>query len=81
MACVALHSLLPTWKRRPSNLFDWNKKSNSSDEKRPQQKYHDIDLTFPQSLLSTTFLQGNFSTSVSPKTVDTTPVCVNRPSI
>eukprot|EP00268_Persea_americana_P015619 TRINITY_DN17293_c3_g1_i1.p1 TRINITY_DN17293_c3_g1~~TRINITY_DN17293_c3_g1_i1.p1 ORF type:complete len:235 (-),score=46.29 TRINITY_DN17293_c3_g1_i1:146-850(-) len=57
MACVIVHSLLPAWKR-PSNLFDWNKKSRSSDEKRPQQKYHDIDLSFPQSLVTKTFLQG-----------------------
>ncbi|XP_058085434.1 uncharacterized protein LOC131232926 isoform X1 [Magnolia sinica] len=54
MACVA-NSVVPRWKS-PSNLFEWLEGRRS--EERPLQKYHDIDLPFSPSLLSTTFLQG-----------------------
>ncbi|XP_054810819.1 uncharacterized protein LOC129312208 [Prosopis cineraria] len=46
------------WKRStPYSLFGWNIGKNKPDDK-PQTKYHDIDLTFPTSLLNKTFLKG-----------------------
>ncbi|KAL1333358.1 hypothetical protein HN51_062179 [Arachis hypogaea] len=45
------------WKTRtPHCLFGWKKKS--ADDDKPQIKYHDIDLTFPISLVASTFLNG-----------------------
>ncbi|RYR78375.1 hypothetical protein Ahy_A01g003156 [Arachis hypogaea] len=45
------------WKTRtPHCLFGWKKKG--ADDDKPQIKYHDIDLTFPISLVASTFLNG-----------------------
>ncbi|KAL6008496.1 hypothetical protein ACLOJK_034008 [Asimina triloba] len=67
MACIGKISVAPLrWRKRkrqisgPSNLLEWFKGNNNrrGEDQRPQPKYHDIDLPFPPSLLSTTFLQG-----------------------
>ncbi|CAI9095420.1 OLC1v1031373C1 [Oldenlandia corymbosa var. corymbosa] len=62
MACYySSSSLSYAWKKRcPQNLFGWNfgsnNNKNSSSKSLP--KYHDIDLPFPTSLISQTFLKG-----------------------
>lgn len=45
--------------RSPSSFFDWNiSKKKFGDEKKPQTKYHEIDLPFSISLVNKTFLRG-----------------------
>ncbi|XP_057520328.1 uncharacterized protein LOC130800737 [Amaranthus tricolor] len=57
MACCVSNTVFYRWKGSPKNLFGWNIGKTNVDEK-PQPKYHDIDLPFPPSLVSTTFLSG-----------------------
>ncbi|KAF5190983.1 Tldc domain protein [Thalictrum thalictroides] len=51
-------SLLPVWKSKTSNLFDWNKGKKIEEKPQPNKYHHDIDLPFSPSLLNKTFLQG-----------------------
>ncbi|CAO2819538.1 unnamed protein product [Amaranthus hypochondriacus] len=57
MACCVSNTVFYRWKGSPKNLFGWNIGKTNVDEK-PQPKYHDIDLPFPPSLVSKTFLSG-----------------------
>lgn len=46
----------------PKNLFDWGGFGKSkTDNKKPEPKYHDVQLPFPPSLVSKTFLKGILS--------------------
>ncbi|XP_028754310.1 uncharacterized protein LOC114713801 [Neltuma alba] len=57
-SCISNPVSLQGWKRStPYSLFGWNIGKNKADDK-PQTKYHDMDLTFPPSLLNKTFLKG-----------------------
>lgn len=41
------------------SLFNWNfGKNNKTTDDKPQFRYHDLDLPFPPSLISKTFLKG-----------------------
>lgn len=69
--CIPNSPSLQGWKTGPCCLFGWNIGKNRVNGK-PQIKYHDIDLTFPTSLVDKTFLRGTtilFSISSSFKLV------------
>ncbi|KAJ6792106.1 Uncharacterized protein M6B38_242125 [Iris pallida] len=55
MACMLGTSTLPVWRRSTLSLFGWGKEA---EQKPPSQKYHDVDLPFPQSLVADTHLRG-----------------------
>uniref|UniRef100_K7MLU1 Aluminum-activated malate transporter family protein n=3 Tax=Glycine subgen. Soja TaxID=1462606 RepID=K7MLU1_SOYBN len=55
--CIPNSPSLQGWKTGPCCLFGWNIGKNRVNGK-PQIKYHDIDLTFPTSLVDKTFLRG-----------------------
>ncbi|XP_074264705.1 uncharacterized protein LOC141587162 [Silene latifolia] len=57
MACYIPNSVTYRCRGSPRSLFGWNIGKRNVDEK-PQPKYHDIDLPFPTSLVSKTFLYG-----------------------
>ncbi|KAK4260263.1 hypothetical protein QN277_003405 [Acacia crassicarpa] len=58
-SCISNSALLQGWNRTitPSSLFGWNIGKNKPDDK-PHTKYHNLDLTFPSSVLNKTFLKG-----------------------
>ena len=67
-SCIPNSLSFQGWgKTSPNCLFGWNIGRKRADDK-PQIKYHDIDLTFPTSLVDNTFLKGtvSFSLSLSP---------------
>lgn len=57
MACSISSSAFQGWKLRPRSFFDWNFGRKNTD-KRPEPKYHDVELPFSPSLVSKTFLKG-----------------------
>ncbi|KAL2474463.1 hypothetical protein Adt_35199 [Abeliophyllum distichum] len=57
MTFCASNSLYYSWKIRPKSLFNWNFGNSKSSKAEPI--YHDgLDLPFPSSLVSKTFLKG-----------------------
>ena len=63
MACCLSNSALQLWKTNPRCLFGWNTGKKNTDSS-PQPKYHDMDLSFPPSLVAKTFLRGTLFSSL-----------------
>ncbi|KAI4315141.1 hypothetical protein L6164_027984 [Bauhinia variegata] len=55
MSSSILHLQVRGWKKSPYSLFGWRR--NKGDDK-PEIRYHEIDLSFPTSLVAKTFLKG-----------------------
>ncbi|KAJ8557923.1 hypothetical protein K7X08_004689 [Anisodus acutangulus] len=60
MSCsiAILNSISSAWKSSPRSLFKWDFGNNKSTDDKQQVRYHDLDLPFPPSLVSKTFLKG-----------------------
>ncbi|KAK8952332.1 hypothetical protein KSP39_PZI004509 [Platanthera zijinensis] len=57
MASLVTYPSISEWRRNTVSFFDWAV-SRSEEQQKPRPKYRDINLPFPQSLLSKTHLRG-----------------------